>query len=106
MKLVKDLSDEGVVLYWVGDDTRTLSPHLPTLVDAEEWWKKYMFAQYDGLERRASIYDRRKDLTMRKHFEFSDKFVRLNPHGRRKTDMPVTVDVDLFRKKLQNFYSA
>lgn len=106
MKLVKDLSEEGVVLYWVGDDAKAVSPHLPTVVDAEEWWKKYMFAQYEGEERRASIYDRRKDLVMRKHFEFSDKFVRLNPNGRRKTDAPVMVDVDLFQKKLQSFYSA
>ncbi|MGH1461421.1 MAG: hypothetical protein ACRBB6_05265 [Neptuniibacter sp.] len=106
MKLVKDLSEEGVVLYWISEDSRMLSPHLRTMVDAEEWWKKHMFAQHPGKERRSSIYDRRKDLSMRKHFEFSDNFTRLNPLGRRKTDMPVKVNVDLFQQKLQSYYSA
>lgn len=106
MKLVKDLSDEGVVLYWVEDESHVVSPHLRTLMDAEEWWKKHMFAQYSGDERRGSIYDRRRDLTMRQHFEFSDKFTRLHPNGRRATDTPVSVDVDLFQQKLKCFHNA
>lgn len=105
MQLVKDLLDEGIVLYWV-EGRQQVSPVLHTMVDAEEWWKKYQFAQYNGEERRKTIYDRRSNLEMRKHFELNGRYIPPRPNGRRETDQPVFIAVDLFEGKLQEFYRA
>lgn len=101
MKLVKDLTREGVVLYWIGPKAKPLSPHLHCINEAEEWWKKYHFALYQGKERRSSLHDRRKDDGKRDHFDLNKNLFRLNPNGRRFTDRPVKIDVDLFQLKLK-----
>jgi hypothetical protein len=105
MQLVKDFLDEGIVLYWV-EDSRQVSPFLHTMVDAEEWWKKYQFAQYEGKERRRTIYDRRSNLEMRKHFELNGRYIPPRPNGRRSTDQPVFIALDLFEDKMKGFYAA
>lgn len=101
MKLVKDLTKEGVVLYWIGPKAKQLSPYLHCLNEAEEWWKAYHFSLYDGNERRSSIHDRRKDRNKRDHFDLNKNLFRLNPEGRRLTDRTVKVDIDLFQLKLK-----
>ncbi|WP_286240813.1 hypothetical protein [Neptuniibacter halophilus] len=101
MKLVKDLYDSDIVFYWTGDSGEKLSPNLHTLMEAEEWWKREMFARYEGPERRKSIYDRREDSETRKRFERNHKFSRHNPQGRRQTDQPVKVDIDLAKEKIE-----
>jgi len=102
MQLVKDLCDEGIVLYWSDEDQR-VSPYLHTMVDAEEWWKKYHFAQYEGEERRRTIYDRRANQEMRKHFELNGRYIAARPDGRRETDHPVFIALDLFEEKMNIF---
>lgn len=101
MKLIKDLNQNEVVLYWSGAGAEKLSPNLHNLAESEEWWKKYHFSLYQGEERRASIYDRRKDEMKRGFFDTHNRFVRPNPDGRRITDKPVKVDVDLAELKLK-----
>lgn len=101
MKLVKDLGANGVVLYWSGAKAKKLSPDLYNITEAEEWWKTYHFAQYQGEERRASIHDRRQDEVKRGFYDAGNRFFRTNPNGRRATDKPVKVDVDLSQLKLK-----
>jgi hypothetical protein len=101
MKLIKDLTSEGVVLYWTGSKARKLSPDFHSVNEAEEWWRSYHFSQYDGVERRASIDDRRQDLGKRNSLDNQNCFFRPNPNGRRVTDKPIKVDVDLSVLKLK-----
>ncbi|WP_299183401.1 hypothetical protein [uncultured Neptuniibacter sp.] len=103
MKLVKDLNENGIVFYWIDDSGEQISPDLYCLIVAEEWWKTYLFSQYEGAERRKSIIDRRHDLEKRKMMERNHKFSRQNPQGRRKTDQPIKVDIDLVKEKLEEF---
>ncbi len=101
MKLVKDLIDGRIVFYWMDDSESIISEYLHSLVEAEEWWKTFVFAQYKGKERRRSIHDRRQDIDTRHKREFREHFNRTNPHGRRKTDVPLTVDLDLSEEKIK-----
>ncbi len=105
MQLIKDLRDEGVVLFWV-EDERQVSPFLHTLVDAEEWWKKYQFSQYQGQERRKTIYDRRSNTEMRKQFELNGRYIPPRPNGRRSSDQPVFIALDLFEEKMKGFQAV
>ncbi|MGH1463181.1 MAG: hypothetical protein ACRBB6_14220 [Neptuniibacter sp.] len=103
MKLVKDLYQDRVVYYWVKDEEalERVSPDLHCLVEAEEWWKNWMFASYQGEERRRSIHDRRTDREKRNHLELRLKVNRTAPMGRRVTDKGVSVDIDLATEKLE-----
>lgn len=105
MQLVKDLCDEGIVLYWI-EDNHQISPLLHTMIEAEEWWKKFQFSRYQGEERRKTIYDRRSNMAMRKHFELNGRYVQPRPHGRRVTDQPVFVSIDHFENKMKGFCAA
>ena len=102
MQLVKDLCEKGVVLYWA-EGKRKVSPYLHTLIDAEERWKKYQFSSYQGPETRKTIYDRRSNTEMRKQFELNGRYIPPKPNGRRMTDQPVLVSVDLFEEKVKGF---
>ena len=101
MKLIQDLTSEGIVLYWTGSRAKKLSPDFHNQIEAEEWQKKYHFSQYHGEERRASIYDRRRDELKREFYYAGNRFFRANPNGRRVTDKPIQVDVDLAHLKLK-----
>jgi hypothetical protein len=100
MKLVKDLLEGRIVFYWLFEDGIQVSHHLHTLQEAEEWWKEFMFAQYEGNNRRRSIHDRRKNHDHRKQLELIERYGRSNPLGRRETDSPIRVDIDLFQEKI------
>lgn len=104
MKLVKDLVDGRIVYYWMDDHGEVVSEFLHSFIEAEEWWKVLMFSLYDGEERRRSICDRRQDEATRKKLEFREKYNRTNPMGRRMTDIPVSVDLDLSKEKINQLY--
>ena len=104
MKLVKDLVDGRIVYYWIDGNGEVTSDYLHSFVDAEEWWKHLMFSLYEGEERRRSICDRRQDQETRKKLEYREKYHRSNPLGRRVTDMPVSVDLDLSKEKINQLY--
>lgn len=101
MYLIKDLVDGRIVYYWIDEDERQVSTFFSTFQHAEEWWKAYMFAEYDGTERRASILDRRSNEVKRQRLDTSNRFVSINPNGRRTTDQPIRVYRDLVAEKLR-----
>lgn len=102
MHLIKDLVDGRIVYYWLDVNERPLSTFFSTFKLAEEWWKEYMFSQYAGEERRRSIIDRRTNEEKRKRLQLNNRFVSINPNGRRTTDKPIRVDRDLVAEKLQS----
>lgn len=102
MRLVKDLVDSRIVLYWIADSGEQLSAHLASLSQAEEWWKAYMFSRYEGDERRKSVIDRRSNFEKRRRIEQSNDLLSISPYGRRRTDIPIAVDVDLVLDKLSD----
>ncbi|WP_420599472.1 hypothetical protein [Neptuniibacter sp.] len=104
MKLVKDLTGGRIVYYWVDGNDEVASDYLHSFVEAEEWWKHLMFSLYEGEDRRRSICDRRQDQETRKKLEYREKFHRSNPLGRRVTDMPVSIDIDLSKEKIKQLY--
>ncbi len=104
MRLVKDLIDSGIVYFWVDNDSEKLSPDIATLALAEEWRTRYVHSQYPGDERRKSHIDRRKNRDKRMELDETLFASRLLPHGRRKTDVPVEVDIDQAAEKLKVFY--
>lgn len=104
MKLMKDLADERIIFYWIDSSEERLSPSLATLDLAKEWRDQRMFDSYPGAERRSSIIDRRSNRNKRESMTKSHRSARTNPQGRRITDIPVAVDVDLVKEKLQEFY--
>jgi len=100
IKLVKDLSETRVILYWIDDSGSKISPKLPSLTHAEEWKKEYLFSRYLSHCRRESIIDRRRDGGQRSLLdEALFKIVRTSS-GRRVTDVSVQVDIDLAARKL------
>lgn len=101
MTLVKDLVSGRIVFYWMDEDGEVISEYHHSFLEAEEWWKTFMFSQFQGEERRRSICDRRQDSETRKKREFREKFHRTNPNGRRKTDVPISVDLDLSEEKIK-----
>jgi hypothetical protein len=106
MQLVKDLIEGRIVFYWMDEHGEVVSEFLHSFIEAEEWWKTFMFSQYSGEERRQSICDRRQDAETRKKLEFREKYNRTNPIGRRVTDVPVTVDLDLSKEKIEQLYTG
>jgi hypothetical protein len=104
MRLIKDLNNSGNAFYsWLTEDGENISGNLPTNMSAHEWWTRHLFSQYEGLERRSSIYDRRRDLRMRKIFDLEQEYARLFYLGRRKTDKAPEIHLDLFKIKIQKF---
>ncbi|WP_019623334.1 hypothetical protein [Amphritea japonica] len=101
MELVKDLSDSGIVFYWIDEAGVRISPELVTLNLANEWHQKILFESYSGQERRISVIDRRSDQDKRdsmiRNYISSQAF----PKGRRITDIPAEVDQDLVKEKLK-----
>ncbi|GGC04244.1 hypothetical protein GCM10011352_33080 [Marinobacterium zhoushanense] len=101
MRLIKDLVDSRIVFYWIDESDKRLSPDHATFHQAQEWWKSYMFARYEGDERRKSVIDRRSDADKRRRMEAENKLSSISPYGRRQTDVPVEVDLDLVAEKLE-----
>ncbi|WP_286238277.1 hypothetical protein [Neptuniibacter halophilus] len=100
MRLVKDLHRSSIVYYWNDTDDVMISPHLANLNLAKEWRDTYLFSLYAGEERRRSVIDRRQDESSRRAMDIALYVARIRPQGRRITDIPVTVDIDLAADKL------
>ncbi|MGH1462930.1 MAG: hypothetical protein ACRBB6_12925 [Neptuniibacter sp.] len=100
MKLVKDYIDDRTVFYWVKniESLEPVSPLLRSFVQAEEWWKEFMFTQFSGNERRRSTSDRRQDFETRQQLSQEHKKSTSDP-GRRITDMTIKVHIDKHSEK-------
>ena len=101
LQLVKDFKKFKFIYYWVDRYSMKVSPDMATFYHAEEWITDYRFSLYKGIERRVSKIDRRKARLLRVikgKARFSAK--RGGVTGRRVTDNPVTVDLNLAVEKL------
>lgn len=94
-KLVKDFVKAKIVFYWIDDQDKRVSPPQPSLHHAKEWLVHQHFISYDGPERRKSKIDRRFNGPHNEHN-------KRNPHthGRRVTDRPIKVDLNLAEFKI------
>lgn len=94
-RLVKDFVKTKIVFYWIDQGDKRVSPPLPSLQHAKEWLIDRYFISYDGPERRRARVDRR---LLGKKNDHSKR----NPHtqGRRITDRPIKVDLNLAEKKI------
>jgi hypothetical protein len=104
MKLVKDLTHDGIRFYWIDESEERLSPELATLDLAKEWRIKTLFDSYKESERRVSVIDRRSDSDKRERTSKTLRASQSNPQGRRITDIAVQVDIDLVKQKLKELY--
>ena len=101
LQLVKDFKKFKFIYYWVDRYSMKVSPDMTTFYHAEEWITDYSFALYKGRERRVSKIDRRTARLMKiikGKARFSSK--RRGIPGRRVTDNPVKVDLNLAAEKL------
>jgi hypothetical protein len=97
LTLVKDLENFNIVFYWIDSTKKQVSPLLPTLTHAREWYTEHCFSLYKGNERRQRICDRRNSEQLR--WDIAGR--RNNSqHGRRASDKPIHVDVDLAKAKI------
>ncbi|MBQ0785502.1 MAG: hypothetical protein KBT66_14820 [Amphritea sp.] len=103
MELVKDLSDSGIVFYWIDEAGGRISPELATLNLAHEWHQQALFEAYSGEERRVSVIDRRSDRNKRDSMLRNYISSQANPNGRRASDVADEVDLDLVKEKLKEF---
>ncbi|MFW1676996.1 hypothetical protein ACFVYJ_04335 [Pontibacter sp. JAM-7] len=99
-KLVKDFEDYKVIYFWLDDNNQCISAHFPTLAHAKEWFIQYHFNQYTGPERRKRLVDRRSSESKVLNHAGSSKRGSKASHGRRITDRPIRVDIDLATEKL------
>ena len=103
MELVKDLSDSGIIFYWVDEVGIRISPELATLNLAHEWYQQTLFDAYKGQERRVSMIDRRSDRCKRDAMVRNYISAQANPNGRRISDAAAEVNLDLVKKKLKSY---
>lgn len=97
--LVKNLYKGNLVFYWVNNQGKKVSPLASNQAEAEDWWKSYMFSQYENAERRQVVRDRRSLHSTREIVQ-TRKGQSTISRGRRITDQPISVDIDLFQKKI------
>lgn len=102
LKLVKDFIDYQFTYFWVelsGSKARRVSKNLPTLEHAKEWFINHHFSQYSGQERRKTKQDQRHN----SNIKLSPILCKRNTSskGRRVTDKPIHVDIDLSIKKIK-----
>jgi len=103
-RLVKDFFDGVFVFYWFNPVTKQrASVYCHTQDEAGEWWLTYHFNQYDGIERRKSIIDRRSLHGKRDARSRGHNFVTEAPDGRRRTDVPIKVDRDVSARRLKDY---
>ncbi|WP_415903234.1 hypothetical protein ACMXYR_05660 [Neptuniibacter sp. QD29_5] len=94
-KLVKDYLEHKIVFYWQSEGSKRASPTFPSLIHAKEWLINQYFDSYKGPERRKHKVDRR---SLQKG-DFSSKRDPYT-HGRRITDRPIKVDINLADQKI------
>lgn len=100
--LVKNLFKDKVVFYWVNKEKgKKISPLLNSMGEAEDWWKRYMYSMYEDVERRRAVKDRRLCHSTRDVMKTRKGQKHISP-GRRATDIPIKVDIDLYDKKLKD----
>ncbi|WP_415885067.1 hypothetical protein ACMXYO_10480 [Neptuniibacter sp. QD37_6] len=101
LNLIKDLDNLKIVYYWACPNQGKVSPNLPTLLHASEWFISHNTAKYTGIERRKTMVDRRKQESAAVTAEMDLVYSRrLKPEGRRITDKELTIDLDLTLDKL------
>ncbi len=103
MHLVKDLHEQRIVYYWIDEQETQISPFLASIPLAEEWRNLYLHKQYQGWDRRRSHIDRRR--LVHKRDQASAQHAISNPaKGRRSSDKPIKVDIDLAKSKLEKLF--
>lgn len=100
-QLVKDFKSHKITFYWLDSKSNKISPFLPSIDLAKEWIINHHFCAYEGPERRKAQIDRRR-------FEKQDPFNIRSPysHGRRITDRPIKVDINLADKKIRELIAG
>lgn len=108
LKLVKDFQDYQFVYFWIDGDKQVVSPLLPTLEHAREWFTDRHFKNYEGQERRRRKVDRRNIHAMDKNDNAEIPFSRRVPSktGRRASDHKISVDIDLAKEKISKLKQA
>lgn len=100
LKLIKDFDNFKFVYYWACPDQGKVSPNLPTLLHASEWIIEHNSSNYNGVERRTTMVDRRKKKLKPNNAESELVYSRReNPEGRRVTDKVPKIDLDLTPEK-------
>ena len=104
LELVKDFESFQFFFYWIDSGTRKrVSPKLPTVEYAKEWWLSYNNRSFCGVDRRRRKYDRRERDSKVRLTGTQIFFSKRKPQtcqGRRVTDRPVFVSIDLAVPKL------
>lgn len=100
-KLVKDFESHKIIFYWLDSQSKKISPSLPSIDLAKEWIIDHHFCAYEGPERRSAKIDRRR---LDKHDPFSIR----NPYskGRRITDRPIKVHINLADQKIKKLVAS
>ncbi len=101
IQLFKDFVDGRICFYWADLGGRQVSPAMATRLEAEEWWKQYLFSQFSGRERRQSIHDRRSDYDRRHRMAKWLQLTGVANYGRRVSDQPIRVGSDLAAEKIR-----
>ncbi|MGB0203528.1 MAG: hypothetical protein ACPF9K_00610 [Neptuniibacter sp.] len=104
--LVKDFQDYQFVYFWL-ENRKVVSPKLPTMEHAKEWFRDLHFGNYEGTERRKCKLDRRKNV--RAFYSDSEiAYSRIVPssRGRRCCDKHIKVDLDYSEAKISRLKTA
>jgi hypothetical protein len=104
LQLVKDFKRYQISFYWINAEKKQVSPDLPTLNHAKEWYFEHLFDQFNGVNRRKRKFDRRH--SGHNEAELHSKRSFKKPNGRRSTDKPIKVEIDLSEKKISNLKNA
>lgn len=107
-KLVKDFKEYQFVYFWINGSKKVVSPLLPTMEHAKEWYTNHHFSLYSGQERRQRKVDRRnkgsKGIEENAEIPFSRRIP--SSMGRRASDLHIKVDIDLAEKKISQLKEA
>ncbi len=108
LKLVKDFRNYQFVYFWISKNKKAVSPFVPTLEHANEWFTDQHFSAHDGKERRKRTVDRRNNAPEPSHNNSDTAFSRRIPSspGRRASDLKISVDYDLSVGKISKLKEA
>ena len=96
LKLIKDLDNYKFIYYWASPEQGKVSPDLPTLLHAGEWFIEHQSENFQDRERRTSRADRRKRSYKSTSPEMELIYSRrTHPEGRRVTDKMPVIDLDM-----------
>ncbi|MFY0675984.1 MAG: hypothetical protein JXR18_01750 [Neptuniibacter sp.] len=104
--LVKDFQDYQFVYFWL-KNKKIISPKLPTLEHAKEWFTHLHFSNYNGAERRKSKLDRRQNSrALYHHYGVHYSSFFQSAVGRRCCDKRIKVDIDFSKAKVRQLKKA